>query len=215
VDAFRTRKNPMTAFEEQVAGHMDALYAMACRLTKNPAEAEDVVQDTLVKAMRARDQFQEGTHLKAWLFRILTNTFINRYRRGGLERTIIDGPDAEPLMDGWMSASTMRQLRNPEEIALLPIVEREVQKALDAIPEEFRIAVVLSDAEDFTYEEIAAIMGCPVGTVMSRLHRGRKLLRKSLVEHARALGIVREELVQKEPASLEAFRENRRKMGSA
>jgi RNA polymerase sigma-70 factor, ECF subfamily len=204
----------MTAFEEQVAGHMDALYAMACRLTKNPAEAEDVVQDTLVKAMRARDQFQEGTHLKAWLFRILTNTFINRYRRGGLERTIIDGPDAEPLMDGWMSASTMRQLRNPEEVALLPIVEREVQKALDAIPEEFRIAVVLSDAEDFTYEEIAAIMGCPVGTVMSRLHRGRKLLRKSLVEHARALGIVQEE-VQKEPLSLEAFRENRRKMGSA
>jgi RNA polymerase sigma-70 factor, ECF subfamily len=204
----------MTAFEEQVAGHMDALYAMACRLTKNPAEAEDVVQDTMVKAMRARDQFQEGTHLKAWLFRILTNTFINRYRRGGLERTIIDGPDAEPLMDGWMSSSTMRQLRNPEEIALSPIVEREVQKALDAIPEEFRIAVVLSDAEDFTYEEIATIMGCPVGTVMSRLHRGRKLLRKSLLEHARALGIVSEE-VQKEPASLEAFRENRRKMGGA
>jgi RNA polymerase sigma-70 factor, ECF subfamily len=199
----------MTAFEEQVAGHMDALFAMACRLTKNPAEAEDIVQDTMVKAMRARDQFQEGTHLKAWLFRILTNTFINRYRRGGLERTIVEGPDAEPLMDGWMSASTMRQLRNPEEVALLPIVEREVQKALDAIPEEFRIAVILSDAEDFTYEEIATVMGCPVGTVMSRLHRGRKLLRKSLVEHARALGIVQEE-AQKEPLSLEAFRDKKR-----
>lgn len=201
----------MNAFEEQVAGHMDALFAMACRLTKNPAEAEDIVQDTLVKAMRARDQYQEGTHLKAWLFRILTNTFINRYRRGGLERTIVEGPDAEPLMDGWMSASTMRQLRNPEEATLLPIVEGEVQKALDAIPEEFRIAVILSDAEDFTYEEIASVMGCPVGTVMSRLHRGRKLLRKSLVEHARALGIVQEEV--KEPLSLEAFREKKRSAG--
>jgi RNA polymerase sigma-70 factor, ECF subfamily len=203
-----------TAFEAQVVEHMDALFAVACRLTKNPSEAQDVVQDTLIKAMRARDQFREGTNLKAWLFRILTNTFINHYRRGGLERAIFDGPDAEPLVDGWMSASTMRHLRNPEEVALLPIVEGEVRTALNALPEEFRIPVILSDMEDFSYEEIAEVMACPVGTVMSRLHRGRKLLKKSLFEHAVALGIIpagHGDQAAEEPANLEAYRAQKRK----
>lgn len=173
--------------------YMDALYGVACRLTRNPTEAEDLVQDALVKAMRARDQFQPGTNLKAWLFRILTNTFINKYRRGGLERSVLEGPDADPLADGWVSASTMRQLRDPETMALMPIVEGEVRRALDQLPPEFRLAVVLADVEEFSYEEIADIMGCPIGTVMSRLHRGRKLLQKSLYSHALALGIVKGE----------------------
>jgi len=196
---------------------MDALYGVACRLTRNPTEAEDLVQDALVKAMRARDQFQAGTNLKAWLFRILTNTFINKYRRGGLERSVLEGPDADPLADGWVSASTMRQLRDPEQIALLPIVEGEVRKALDALPPEFRLAVVLCDVEEFSYEEIADIMGCPIGTVMSRLHRGRKLLQKSLYQHALAMGIVKNEDVVGDkkngtgsPASLEAYRARKR-----
>jgi RNA polymerase sigma-70 factor, ECF subfamily len=196
------------SFDAQVTQHMDALFAVACRLTKNPAEAEDVVQDTLIKAMRARDQFREGTNLKAWLFRILTNTFINHYRRGGLERTIFEGPDAEPLVDGWISVSSMKQLRSPEEVALLPIVETEIRNALNALPEEFRIPVILSDMEDFSYEEIAETMDCPVGTVMSRLHRGRKLLKKSLHEHAVLLGII--ETTKEEPASLEAYRAKKR-----
>jgi RNA polymerase sigma-70 factor, ECF subfamily len=173
--------------------YMDALYGVACRLTRNPTEAEDLVQDALVQAMRARDQFQAGTNLKAWLFRILTNTFINKYRRGGLERSVLEGPDADPLADGWVSASTMRQLRDPETMALMPIVEGEVRRALDQLPAEFRLAVVLADVEEFSYEEIADIMGCPIGTVMSRLHRGRKLLQKSLYSHALALGIVKGE----------------------
>lgn len=181
------------AFLEETMSYMDALYGVACRLTRNPAEAEDLVQDALVKAMRARDQFQAGTNLKAWLFRILTNTFINKYRRGGLERSVLEGPDADPLADGWVSASTMRQLRDPESLALMPIVEGEVRRALDALPAEFRLAVVLADVEEFSYEEIADIMGCPIGTVMSRLHRGRKLLQKSLYSHALALGIVKGE----------------------
>ena len=134
-----------------------------------------------------------GTNLKAWLFRILTNTFINKYRRGGLERSVLDGPDADPLADGWVSATTMRQLRDPEKLALMPIVEGEVQRALDALPTEFRLAVVLCDVEEFSYEEIAEIMGCPIGTVMSRLHRGRKLLQRALYNHALALGIVKGE----------------------
>jgi RNA polymerase sigma-70 factor (ECF subfamily) len=205
-------------FTEEALSHMDALYGVACRLTRNPTEAEDLVQDALVKAMRARDQFLAGTNLKAWMFRILTNTFINKYRRGGLERSVLDGPDADPLVDGWVSASTMRQLRDPEQIALRPIIEGEVARALDALPAEFKLAVVLCDVEEFSYEEIAEIMGCPIGTVMSRLHRGRKLLQKSLYSHALAMGIVKgeDEIFEgkvkpnTEPADLATYRAKKR-----
>ncbi len=204
------------SFAEEALTHMDAMYGVACRLTRNPTEAEDLVQDALVKAMRARHQFLVGTNLKAWLFRILTNTFINKYRRGGLEKALMDGPDADPLADGWVSASTMRQLRDPEQIALLPIVEGEVRRALDALPQEFKLAVILCDVEEFSYEEIADIMGCPIGTVMSRLHRGRKLLQKSLYSHALSMGIVKgEEVVggvdrAAAPADLSAYRARKR-----
>jgi RNA polymerase sigma-70 factor (ECF subfamily) len=188
-----TRASKADPFVDEALVHLDAMFGVACKLTRNPTEAEDLVQDAFVKAMRARDQFNAGTNLKAWLFRILTNTFINKYRRGGLERAVFDGPDADPLADGWVSASTMRQLRDPETIALMPIVEKEIGKALDALPTEFRMAVVLCDVEEFSYEEIAQIMGCPIGTVMSRLHRGRKLLQRALYNHALALGIVKGE----------------------
>src|SRR6478752_10015087 len=140
-------------FETEAIAQLSALLGVASRLTRNPADAQDLVQDTLLKAMRARDQFEAGTNMRAWLLRILTNTFINKYRRGGLERSVLDGPDADPLADGWVSASTMRQLRDPETIALLPIVEGEVRRALDALPPEFRLAVVLCDVEEFSYEE--------------------------------------------------------------
>jgi RNA polymerase sigma-70 factor (ECF subfamily) len=207
----RSSKAKMTdTFADDAVTHLDALHAVACRLTRNPTEAEDLVQDTLVKAMRARDQFQAGTNMKAWLCRILTNTFINKYRRGGLERSVLDGPDADPLADGWVSASTMRQLRDPEQIALTPLVAAEVQRALDELPAEFRLAVVLSDVEEFSYEEISQIMGCPIGTVMSRLHRGRKLLQRSLYNHAVTMGIVkgeeRMERAESKPADLTEYR---------
>jgi RNA polymerase sigma-70 factor (ECF subfamily) len=202
-------------FTEECLSHLDALYGVACRLTRNPTEAEDLVQDALVKAIRARDQFNTGTNLKAWMFRILTNTFINKYRRGGLEKSVLEGPDADPLADGWVSASTMRQLREPEQIALRPIVAGEVGKALDALPAEFKLAVVLCDVEEFSYEEIADIMQCPIGTVMSRLHRGRKLLQKSLYSHALAMGIVKGEdeifeAKRAEPTDLATFRAKKR-----
>jgi len=181
------------AFSEEALTHLDAMYGVACKLTRNPTEAEDLVQDAFVKAMRARHQFHAGTNLKAWLFRILTNTFINKYRRGGLERSLFDGPDADPLADGWVSANTMRQLRDPEQVALLPMVEGEIRKALDELPDEFKLAVVLCDVEEFSYQEIAEIMGCPIGTVMSRLHRGRKILQRALYNHAIAMGIIKGE----------------------
>lgn len=205
------------SFEVQLLGHLDTMYAVSCRMTRSTAEAEDLVQDTIVKAMRARDQFEPGTNMKAWLLRILTNTFINRYRRGGLEREIFEGPDADSLTDGWVGATTMRAMRDPETQALTPLVEAEVQRALDALPDEFRIAVVLSDIEELSYKEIAEAMNCPIGTVMSRLHRGRKLLQKTLREHAEAIGIVTPEHSskkhQEEPVNLAEYR--RRKRGVA
>ena len=174
------------------------------------------MQDALVKAMRARDQYQAGTNLKAWLFKILTNTFINKYRRGGLERVVLDGPDADPLADGWVSAASMRALRDPENQALRPIVEEEIHRALAELPEEFRLAVVLSDVEELSYKEIADVMDCPVGTVMSRLHRGRRLLQKRLYDHAVCLGIApvndaRDE-ESDEPVNIAQFRAKKRGM---
>ncbi|MFO0616917.1 MAG: sigma-70 family RNA polymerase sigma factor [Polyangiaceae bacterium] len=208
-------------FVVEMLGHLDTLYGVASRMTRSSAEAEDLVQDTIVKAIRARDQFEAGTNLKAWLLRIQTNTFINRYRRGGMERDLFDGPDADPLADGWMGASTMRSMRDPETQALAPLVEAELGKALAELPEDFRLAVVLSDVEELSYKEIAEVMGCPIGTVMSRLHRGRKLLQTRLREHALAMGLLKdnggEDRVQsspelqvtREPTDINAYRRRR------
>lgn len=211
----KKRAPSLDGFETDVLGHLDTLYAVACRLTKNPLEAEDLVQDSLLKAIRARAQYESGTNLKAWLLRILTNTFINRFRRGGLERVVLEGPESDPLVDGWVSAASMRALRDPETEALLPLVEAEIGKALDELPEEFRIAVVLSDVEEMSYKEIAELMDCPVGTVMSRLHRGRRMLQKKLYDHAVLLGIAPaqgpvHESESTQPIDIAPFRARRR-----
>jgi RNA polymerase sigma-70 factor (ECF subfamily) len=181
---------PPSEFEREALTHVPTLLAVGTRLTRNAAEAEDLVQDALLKALRAREQFASGSNMRAWLLRILTNTYINRYRRGGLEKTLLEGPDADPLADGWVGASSMEAMRDPESQALRALLEREITAALDELPEEFRLAVVLSDVEELSYKEIAEIMGCPIGTVMSRLHRGRRLLKQRLYEHALAYGIV-------------------------
>jgi RNA polymerase sigma-70 factor (ECF subfamily) len=195
------RRQP-TEFEKEAMSHLSTLLAVGSRLTRSNAEAEDLVQDTLLKALRAREHFTPGSNMRAWLLRILTNTFINRYRRGGLERSVLDGPDADPLADGWIGASTMEAMRDPESRAMRALLEKEIVAALDELPEEFRLAVVLSDVEELSYREISEIMGCPIGTVMSRLHRGRRLLKRRLVEHARTLGIVGPETeVGKKPAA--------------
>jgi RNA polymerase sigma-70 factor (ECF subfamily) len=187
--ASRTSDAPV-AFEAEVLDHLDALYGVALRMTKNSAAAEDLVHDTILKAVKARHQYKAGTNLKAWLLRIQTNTFINRHRRGGLERDVLEGPDAGPLADRWIGASTMRSMRDPERDHLLPIIEAEVRQALEDLPEHFRLAIVLSDVEGLSYKEIAEVMDCPVGTVMSRLHRARKMLQLTLRDQAAALGII-------------------------
>jgi RNA polymerase sigma-70 factor, ECF subfamily len=189
------------AFEAEVLDHLDAMYGVALRMTKNAASAEDLVHDTIVKAVRARNQYKAGTNLKAWLLRIQTNTFINRHRRGGLERDVLEGPDAGPLADRWIGASTMRSMRDPERDHLLPIIESEIRQALDDLPDHFRMAIVLSDVEGLSYKEIADVMECPVGTVMSRLHRARKMLQATLVDQAVALGIIEDPELQRQAAA--------------
>jgi len=212
------------ALEAEVLEHLDALYGVAFRLTKDSSAAEDLVQDTIVKAVRSRHQYKPGTNLKAWLLRILTNTFINRHRRGGLERDVLEGPSAGPLAHRWIGAATMRAMRNPESEMLQPIIEQEVRTALDQLPEHFRLAIVLSDIEGLSYKEIAKVMNCPVGTVMSRLHRARKVLQTSLRDQAVALGIVADEEElgasrraavgdPREPLDLAAYRSKRSKGG--
>jgi RNA polymerase sigma-70 factor (ECF subfamily) len=192
-DMAPNKRTEPTDFEVAVLSHMDAMYAMACRITRNPVDAEDLVQDSLVRAMRGRESFSEGTNLKAWLFKILTNTFINKYRRGTLEREVLKGPQSKPLTDGWVSVATMRQMFDSENEALRPLLGQEVLKALEELPEEFRMVVLLSDVEDFSYKEIAEVVGCPIGTVMSRLHRGRRMLQETLRDQALMMGIIREQ----------------------
>ncbi len=211
----------LNAFERDALGHLPSLLAVATRLTRNVTEGEDLVQDTLVKAMRAKGQFEPGTNLKAWLLRILTNTFINRYRRGSLERSVVEGADADPLWDGWMSTASMEAVRDPESTVLRPMLEAEIRDALAELPEDFRLAVVLADVEELSYREISDILGCPIGTVMSRLHRGRRILKTRLIDHARDMGIIPETVgidaaqakPEAQPVSLNQYRS--RKVGSA
>ena len=167
--------------------------AVATRLTGSRAAAEDLVQDTLLKAFRSRKQYRAGTNPRAWLLAILRNTFLNGYRRRNLERRVFDGPDAAALAPGWIGASSLRAMRDPHSGALHQLLEAPLLSAIDELPEEFRMTVLLADIEEMSYREIAETMGCPIGTVMSRLHRGRRWLRTRLLEHADALGLVVDE----------------------
>jgi RNA polymerase sigma-70 factor (ECF subfamily) len=179
-------------FAELAMEHMGSLYSAALRMTRNPSDAEDLVQETYLKAYRAFGSFKEGTNLKAWLYRILTNTFINSYRarKRRPEQTDID--DVEDLylyrrLGGLEAASVGR---SAEEEVLEHFTESDVKEAVEALPEQFRLAVLLADVEGFSYKEIADILDIPIGTVMSRLHRGRKALQKTLHEFGMERGLV-------------------------
>ena len=184
-----------TKFSEQAMPFMDALYTAAMRLTHNSADAEDLVQETYLKAYRAYGSFEEGTNLRAWLYRILTNTFINTYRAKKRRPDETDIDEVEDLYLyrrlGGLEAATAG--RSAEDELLDWFTDAEVKEAVESLPEQFRMAVLLSDVEGFSYKEIAEILDIPIGTVMSRLHRGRKALQRQLYEFASARHLTNDE----------------------
>jgi RNA polymerase sigma-70 factor, ECF subfamily len=171
---------------------LDSLYAGALRMTRNPADAEDLVQETMLRAYRAFDRFEEGTNLKAWLFRILTNAYINVYRKRQREPQQISSEEVEDFdLYRELKLHDAQYDETPERVVLDSLVDSDILQAIEDLPEQFRLAVMLSDIEGFSYAEMAEIMDVPMGTVMSRLHRGRKALQKRLWDIARDRGIVK------------------------
>jgi RNA polymerase sigma-70 factor (ECF subfamily) len=179
-------------FERDVLPLLPSMYGAALRLTRNPADAEDLLQETYLRAFRGFASFEEGTNLKAWLYRILTNNFINTYRKRQREPQTVEGPDdvEEWYLFDRLGARNVEGSAEEEVLDRLP--DEDVQRALESLPDNFRLPVLLADVEGFSYKEIAEIMDSPIGTVMSRLHRGRKALEKALWETAKERGFVDE-----------------------
>lgn len=204
----RQNRRSKQEFESLALAHLDVLYSAALRLTKNERDAEDLVQDTCMRAFRFFDKFERGTNVKAWLFKILTNTFINRYRRNVKEKTIVEGADRDTVHDRFVSRDASDFAANPEQYLFDRLLSDDVLKAIDSLPIDFRMVVILADLQEFSYKEISEILECPVGTVMSRLFRGRKLLQKTLQAYASKVGIVE----AGQPTDLNGYK-TRRKLG--
>lgn len=209
---FDLQKNDLTRneFEGLAMKHVDPLYSAALRLTKNERDAEDLVQDTFLRAYRFFDKFERGTNIKAWLFKILTNTFINRYRRTVKERSIVEGSERDAVHERFISREASDYAANPEQFFFDRLLSDDVLRAVDSVPIDFRMVVILADLQEFSYKEIAEILDVPVGTVMSRLYRGRRLLQKALAGYAVVSGVLRA-ADGAEALDLEAYRRRRDK----
>ena len=184
-------------FEAAALPFLDGLYNMGYRLTRNAEDAEDLVQETYFKAYKHYDKFQEGTNLKAWLFRILRNTFINGYRKKQNQPPQSAFSDIEGTFESLVSQDAGQEIKNPEEDLLSGVIDEDVQGALDTLREDYRMVIHLVDLEGFSYKEAAEILEVPVGTVMSRLYRGRRLLERVLLDYARRHGYLRDEAPSK------------------
>jgi len=178
-------------FEEAAMPFVDSLYNTAYRMTRNAQDAEDLVQETYLKAYRYYDKFEEGTNFKAWLFKILKNTFINNYRKKQQTPPQSDFAEIEDAFESRLSSDVTGQMKSPEEEILEDVLDEDVQRALDDLPPDYRMAVLLADLEGFSYKEIAGILELPLGTVMSRLYRGRKLLESAMLTYAKEHGYLR------------------------
>jgi RNA polymerase sigma-70 factor (ECF subfamily) len=200
------RTTKREAFEQEALPHLDALYGMALRLTHDERQAEDLVQDSLVKAFRFFHRFEKGTNVRAWLFKILVNTFYNTLRKERNVHRLALEAEVDPHYEQFLSASTVEG-RRAEEILNDRLVLEKLREAVEKLPEEFRQTVLLCDLYDFNYKEIAEILDCPVGTVMSRLYRGRRLLQKKLYAYAVEQGYLRPAAEPGAPVpSLEEYR---------
>ncbi|MCG8455823.1 MAG: sigma-70 family RNA polymerase sigma factor [Holophagales bacterium] len=179
-------------FETAAIPFLDSLYNMAYRLTRNAEDAQDLVQETYLKAYKYYDKFQKGTNLKAWLFRIMKNTFINGYRKRQTQPPQSAFSDIEESFESMVSEEGGRpKIKDPEQTILDEVLDEDVQNALDALREDYRMVILLVDLEGFSYKEAAEILDVPVGTIMSRLYRGRRQLEKTLLEYARQYGYMR------------------------
>lgn len=210
----RSQHRAKQEFEDLALSQLDPLYSAALRLTKNERDAEDLVQDTVMRAYQFFDRFERGSNIKAWLFKILTNTFINRYRRKVKERTVVEGAERDAVHEQFISRDTTDYAANPEQYFFDRLLSDDVLKAIDGLPIDFRLVVILADLQEFSYREIAEILEVPVGTVMSRLFRGRKLLQKTLRDYALGAGVLSAEnpSTASAPTDLAEYR-SRKKLG--
>jgi RNA polymerase sigma-70 factor (ECF subfamily) len=207
---FGSKKTSRAAFEKTALEHLDALYGTALRMTTKVEDAEDLVQDTYLRALRFYKKFQAGTNLKAWMFRMMVNLFINKYRRARRGREIHEGIERYDVMERMVPAEQLARTGKPEEFFFEKLFSDDVVAAIDELPHDFKMVVLLADVNDFSYAQIAEILDIPVGTVMSRLHRGRKLLRAALYSFAVEEGYIKPgEEDRAAPADLESYRKKK------